>query len=250
MRPVPPMLKVFGAVMLSAACTLVAGCARIHGRPGPGPDVSRPEEVLDFGTLYKANCAACHGVGGKNGAAISLANPTYLSVAGEQNIEHVIADGVPNRLMPPFAQSAGGMLTDQQVAVIAQGLLSEWERLSVVATQSAPAYRATLRGKAEDGRQAFLPSCARCHGAVGEGLAGNSKTGTARTGSIVDPTYLALVSDQYLRSIIIAGRPDQGMPDWRGDSAQPLTDQQVTDIVAWLTSKRVADPGQPYSSHP
>jgi cytochrome c oxidase cbb3-type subunit 3/ubiquinol-cytochrome c reductase cytochrome c subunit len=69
-------------------------------------------------------------------------------------------------------------------------------------------------------------------------------------GSIVDPTYLALVSDQYLRSIIIAGRPDQGMPDWRGDSSQPLTDQQVTDIVAWLGSKRIASPGQPYLPHP
>ena len=25
-----------------------------------------------------------------------------------------------------------------------------------------------------------------------------------------------------------------------------MTDQQVTDIVAWLASKRVANPGQPY----
>jgi cytochrome c oxidase cbb3-type subunit 3/ubiquinol-cytochrome c reductase cytochrome c subunit len=67
---------------------------------------------------------------------------------------------------------------------------------------------------------------------------------------IVDPVYLALVSDQYLRSVTIAGRPDQGMPDWRGDSAQPLTDREVTDIVTWLASKRIANPGQPYSPHP
>jgi cytochrome c oxidase cbb3-type subunit 3/ubiquinol-cytochrome c reductase cytochrome c subunit len=36
------------------------------------------------------------------------------------------------------------------------------------------------------------------------------------------------------------------MPDWRNDSAQPLTDQQVTDIVAWLASHRAPNPGQPY----
>ncbi len=36
------------------------------------------------------------------------------------------------------------------------------------------------------------------------------------------------------------------MPDWRSDAAQPLTDQQITDIVAWLASKRTRDPGQPY----
>jgi len=40
------------------------------------------------------------------------------------------------------------------------------------------------------------------------------------------------------------------MPDWRSDAAQPLTDQQVTDIVTWLASKRIADPGQPYRTHP
>jgi cytochrome c oxidase cbb3-type subunit 3/ubiquinol-cytochrome c reductase cytochrome c subunit len=49
-----------------------------------------------------------------------------------------------------------------------------------------------------------------------------------------------------LRSIVIAGRPEEGMPDWRSDGAQPLTDQQITDIVAWLGSKRTASPGQPY----
>ena len=25
-----------------------------------------------------------------------------------------------------------------------------------------------------------------------------------------------------------------------------MTDQQITDIVAWLASKRIANPGQPY----
>ena len=64
------------------------------------------------------------------------------------------------------------------------------------------------------------------------------------------PAFLALISDQNLRSITIAGRPDQGMPDWRSAGAQPMTDQQVTDIVAWLASKRVATPGQPYPTHP
>jgi hypothetical protein len=29
-----------------------------------------------------------------------------------------------------------------------------------------------------------------------------------------------------------------------------MTDQEVTDILAWLASKRVANPGQPYPNHP
>jgi mono/diheme cytochrome c family protein len=250
MRRALPILTALGTSLLSAVCIVVTGCGRIHGRPGPAPNVARPEEVLDVRTLYKANCAACHGAEGKNGAAISLANPVYLAVAGEDNIHRVIANGVPNKLMPPFARSAGGMLTDLQVTAIAQGILGEWKKPGFIAGQPAPPYRVILTGDSEHGQQAFAVSCARCHGGAGEGSSGDSRIGARRLGSIVDPVYLALVSDQYLRSVTIAGRPDQGMPDWRGDSAQPLTDREVTDIVTWLASKRIANPGQPYSPHP
>jgi cytochrome c oxidase cbb3-type subunit 3/ubiquinol-cytochrome c reductase cytochrome c subunit len=181
---------------------------------------------------------------------VELANPTYLSYAGEQNIAHVIAAGVPGKLMPPFAKSAGGMLTDRQVAVIAQGMMTEWNKPASITSESVPPYSTTLMGDREHGRQAFITSCARCHGVGGEGSSGDAANESHHLGSIVDPTYLALVSDQYLRGITVAGLPDQGMPDWRSDRAHALTDQEITDIVAWLASKRVANPGQPYTPHP
>jgi len=237
----------FHALALAAAFA-VMGCSRIPGRPGPGPEVARPDDVLDFSTLYKANCAACHGQNGGNGAAISLANPVYLTVAGEETLREITAKGVPGKLMPPFAKSAGGMLTDQQINVLAHGMVQQWSRPDLIAGLSMPQYRAALRGDAARGQQAFGTFCARCHGVAGEGSAGDAKSG--KVGSIVDGSYLALISDQGLRSITIAGRPDEGMPDWRSDGAQPLTDQQITDIVAWLASKRTADPGQPYPTRP
>jgi cytochrome c oxidase cbb3-type subunit 3/ubiquinol-cytochrome c reductase cytochrome c subunit len=202
--------------------------------------------VLDFSTLYKANCAACHGENGRNGAAISLANPAYLAVAGEEMLREVTAKGVPGKLMPPFAKSAGGMLTDQQIGVLAQGMVQQWSRPDRFAGQSLPAYRATQTGDVGRGQQAFGVFCARCHGAGGEGSTGDSKSGAGRIGSVADGSYLSLISDQGLRSITIAGRPDEGMPDWLSDASQPMTDQQITDIVAWLASKRSANPGQPY----
>jgi cytochrome c oxidase cbb3-type subunit 3/ubiquinol-cytochrome c reductase cytochrome c subunit len=202
--------------------------------------------VLDFSTLYKANCAACHGENGRDGAAISLANPVYLAVVGEDNLRRIAANGVSGKLMPPFARSAGGMLTDQQIGVIADGIMQHWGRQDLLAGLSIPQYRSTLAGDAARGQQAFGTFCARCHGSAGEGSAGDAKTG--KVGSIVDGSYLALISDQGLRSITIAGRQDEGMPDWRSDGAQPMTDQQITDVVAWLASKRTSTPGQPYPS--
>jgi len=239
----------FYALALAAVLALV-GCSRIPGRPGPGPEVVRPDEVLDFPTLYKANCAACHGEGGRNGAAIGLANPVYLAVAGEENLRDITAKGVPGKSMPPFAKSAGGMLTDQQIDVLAHGMMQQWSRPNLFAGQNLPTYRATLPGDATRGQQAFGTFCARCHGVAGEGSAADAKSSMGKVGSIVDASYLALISDQGLRSITIAGQPGEGMPDWRTDAAQPLTDQQITDIVAWLASKRTINPGQPYPTKP
>jgi cytochrome c oxidase cbb3-type subunit 3/ubiquinol-cytochrome c reductase cytochrome c subunit len=208
--------------------------------------VVRPSEVLDFATLYRANCAACHGENGRNGAAISLANPAYLAVVGEENLHEITAEGVPGKLMPPFTKSAGGMLTDQQIGVLAHGMVQAWSRPDLFTGQNIPTYKAAQRGDTGRGQQAFGVFCARCHGAAGEGSGGDAKRGAGTVGSIVDGSYLDLISDQELRSIVIAGRPDEGMPDWRSDGSQPLTEQQITDIVAWLASKRTANPGQPY----
>jgi len=246
MRFVRLRFSSFIALALATVALVAVGCSRIPGRPGPGPEVVRPNEVLDFPTLYRANCAACHGENGKNGAAIPLANPAYLAVAGEENLREITAMGVSGKLMPPFAKSAGGMLTDQQINVLAHGVVQQWSRPDIFLGQNLPPYRATQTGDVARGQQVFGVFCARCHGVAGEGSTGDAKGGAGKVGSIVDGSYLALISDQSLRSIVIAGRPDEGMPDWRADASQPLTDQQITDIVAWLASKRTANPGQPY----
>jgi len=243
--------------VLAASAVLsfgAAGCGTIHGRPGPGPEVIRPQDELHFETLYNDNCAACHGANGRDGAQISLANPAYVAVA-KDHLHDIIANGVANHLMPAFAQSAGGMLTGPQVTVLAEGIVKQWGNPGAFTGLSLPPYVATLKGDAQRGQQAYAIFCARCHGANGEGGpfdsgAGATPSGSGKAGPIVDPSYLSLVSDQNLRSITIGGRPDQGMPDWRTDAAQPMTDQQITDVVAWMAAKRVADPGQPYPSNP
>jgi cytochrome c oxidase cbb3-type subunit 3/ubiquinol-cytochrome c reductase cytochrome c subunit len=252
-RPIPP--RALTLRLLACAVAFVAAGCNAPGKPGPAPEVPRPEQVLDFATLYSQNCAACHGENGRNGAAIALANPVYLAIAGSSNTQRITADGVPGTAMPPFAKSKGGMLTDQQIAVIAQGMQQHWGNPGALAGTTPPPYAAAAPGNPAQGQQAFTTFCARCHGADGTG--GKSPHGES-LGSLVDPAYLALVSDQGLRSIILAGQTEQDAHDWRAYSASPgapaipipMSDQQVADVVAWLTSHRIATPGQVYHEHP
>jgi len=233
--------------VVTVATLATAGCKNAPGKPGPEPEVVRPEQIVDFPTLYAQNCASCHGVNGQNGAAISLANPVYIATAGVANIQRITAVGVPHTAMPPFAQSSGGMLTDQQVAILAQGIATTWGKPALIAGVTIPAYASATPGDAKRGQLVFSNLCARCHGADGTG--GRSPHGES-LGSLVDPAYLALISDQALRSIILAGQTEQGPHDWRSYTpAHPLTEPEVADLVAWLASHRIANPGQPYQSH-
>jgi cytochrome c oxidase cbb3-type subunit 3 len=215
----------------------VAACNNLPGRPGPGPEVIRPEKVLDFTTLYKQNCSGCHGADGKGGAAIALANPVYLAIADDVTIRRTTAKGVRGTQMPPFAQSEGGMLTDTQINVIVFGIRS-WARSDALRDIELPPYAAEPPGNPQRGEDVFRKFCSACHGPNGEG--------TREASSIVNGTYLALASDQDLRTIVIAGRPELGAPDWRGNGPGPMSAQEISDVVTWLAAQRPPFPGQPH----
>jgi mono/diheme cytochrome c family protein len=202
--------------------------------------VPAPAEVVEFRTLYAANCAGCHGRDGRGGAAIGLADPVYLAIADDAAIRSVVAGGVRGTAMPAFAQSAGGMLTDAQIDAITRGIRS-WTRPELLGGAHPPAYAAKSAGAARRGEAVFGTYCASCHGARGEG----GEKGSA----VANDSFLALVSDQGLRTVVITGRPELGAPDWRGNvPGRPMSDEEVTDVVAWLASRRVASPGQPYAA--
>ena len=228
-------------VFTALAAILFSGCGAPHGQPGKGSEVLPPNEILEFGTLYAENCAACHGAEGRGGAAIALANPVYLAIADDAAIRRVIANGVRGTAMPAFAESAGGMLTDKQIDVITKEIRSRWSRRGILDAANPPSYAAKSAGDAMRGKAAYKTYCESCHGPGGRG--------GAKGGSVTDDSFLALVSDQSLRMIVIAGRPELGAPDWRGNlPGKPMSDQEVTDVVAWLASQRAQNPGQPYSA--
>ena len=231
----------YSCLAVVVSMIVLSGCSSPPGQPRKSSEILAPTEVADFPALYAENCAGCHGAEGRGGAAIALADPVYLAVADDPSIRKVVANGVKGTAMPAFAQSAGGMLTNKQINVIITEMRSRWGRPGVLNGVTPPAYAANSAGNAGQGEIVYGTYCASCHGAGGQG----SPKGSA----ITNDSFLALVSDQGLRSIVIIGRPELGAPDWRGNlPGKPMSNQEITDVVAWMASHRVQAPGQPYSA--
>jgi mono/diheme cytochrome c family protein len=200
-----------------------------------------PADVADFSRLYAKNCSGCHGADGWGGASTDLRDPVYLAIADDATIRRITAQGVPGTAMPAFAQQAGGELTDAQIGILVSGMRSRWGKPGILAQANPPPYAAASPGDPKRGEAVFRGFCSSCHGVNGRG--------GQRAGSVVDGAYLALVSDQHLRTTVIVGLPSLHAPDWRSDvPGKPLSDAEVTDVVAWLASQRPARPGQLLSS--
>jgi mono/diheme cytochrome c family protein len=224
------MRQAAGALALSCAL-LAGGCDKAPGKPAPGPEVPRPEAILSPTVLYAQNCAACHGAEGMRGPSTPLASPVYQALVDDATLVRVIAQGRPGTMMPAFSRSSGGDLTDAQVNAIVQGIRNNWKHDSSLAGEDPPPYADDSNGNPASGQQVYANVCARCHGPAG------GKIGPS--GSVLNSSVLALMSPQALRTTVIVGRPDLGMPDWRDQvKGSPLTAQQVSDVVAFLVAQK------------
>jgi len=233
-----PRLSTSRVLILATAC--LWGCSSAPGRPKSDSIHLDPDQNLNFGSLFSQNCAGCHGPDGKGGPAMALDDPVYLAIANDSVLRGVTTDG-DGTAMPAFAKSAGGMLTDQQIDVIVRGMRERWSKPDLFSETIPPPYASSTPGDPSRGAQVFGTYCSSCHGSDG--------TGGRHAGAISNGSYLALVSDQDLRTIVIVGRPELGAPDWRADVAgNPMSPQDVSDVTAWLASLRPKLPGQPYST--
>jgi mono/diheme cytochrome c family protein len=238
------------ALRLSAVVAVlllsVAGCD-LPGKPDPADKPVTPDQITDFDKLYSANCAGCHGAAGKLGPAPPLNDPLFAAIIPDDELLRVIRHGRAGTPMPAFSRAGGGSLTDTQVKVLADGVKSHWNSRAPL-QQTPPGYAVAKREglkftPAARARrmEIFQRACASCHGPNGGGGEGSH----SRVGAINMPAFLALISDQALRRIIITGRPDLGMPTYaekRGRSGdyQPLTSAELDDLVALLAEWRSA----------
>ena len=204
------------------------------GKPKPDSRWKPASDTTDFATLYRQNCIGCHGLGQVVAGSIAMDNPAYLSVVPRGTLLDVISNGVPATEMPGFAAAAGGHLTGDPIEILTNGILA---KKSTKPQGPLPPYAAEP-GDPVRGATAFDTSCANCHGKGGNG--------SEKAGSVVNPAYLGLVSNQYLRTIVIAGRPDLGCPDFANRTlGHPMANGDIADVAAWLVSNRKNEFGKP-----
>jgi cytochrome c oxidase cbb3-type subunit 3 len=230
--------KRYALALVLLALGWASGCDRLPGKPSEEDRWVAPSEVADFNQLYGQNCAGCHGSDGRLGAVRPLNDPLYLSLISPDNLRQVIRQGVPSTSMPAFGQKFGGHLTDAQVDLLVEQMRSRWGHPEEFKEVTLPLYsqpdaiaNGTGPGDPQRGATVYNTYCAQCHGTEGRG--------DQKLGSIVDPNFLKLVSDQSLRTTVIVGRQDMGKPDWRANTpGHPLSAQEVSDVVAWLAAQR------------
>ena len=229
-------------LLIGGVLMVLAGCATsrlLPTRPKMESEAVTPEQLLDFDVLYRHNCSGCHGNVGFGGPGPSLHDPTYLALVDDTTIRRVATNGVHGTPMPAFGQTAGGLLTEKQIDVLVSGI-RRWGRPDALNGLNPPPYSSQEAGDSTRGAKTFTTYCAACHGAAG--------SGGSKASSIVDGSFLALVSDQGLRTSILVGRPELGFPNWHDDvPGKPMSAQDVSDVVAWLSAQRPKLPGQPYS---
>ena len=205
--------------LLLVSCALCVGC----GKPSLENKPIRESEILDFNLLFAQRCAGCHGSDGAGSGSIALHDPALMTMMSKDTLRELIRDGREGSLMPSFQSNTGNPLSDAQIEVIVTGMVERW-------SADAPPWSTSRRyevktGKSTRGKGAFVDMCGQCHG--NDGLGGSA-------GAVIMPAYLELVSPQYLRTVILCGRPELGMPPL----ASKIDDRTIDDIVAWLLTHK------------
>jgi len=212
---------------LAVACLLSLWLAACEpwGKP------AAPQKgAADFQTLFRDSCSGCHGAEGRGGPGRILNDGLYLAFIPKENLRNVIEHGRAGTAMPAWARADGGPLIPEQISLLVDGMERNWAKAVNLHGATLPAYEAgAVAGDAMRGKKLFLRDCFACH----------AKGGLA--GPLTDPAYLALTTRQNLRTSIVVGRPDLGMPDYRTlNLGRPLSEQDIADLVTYLAGEAVS----------
>jgi len=219
----PKRIKVFGSVLPRANPEQAhkeggqggffgAECAACHVNPGKG---------LRGYKLYLADCAFCHGVfgNGRGDAPMAFGGETK----DKERLRAAISGGTPGK-MPAFGQAAGGPLDEGQidslVDLAAGGMpIFDFEPKPYFHSEySLPWLKE--RDDITRGWRVYAELCKTCHGPRGVG----------GIGPAIDND-----NQEELRRIIATGTVDGLMPAFAVSAGGPLTEEDLSALVAFLT---------------
>ena len=247
-------------LMLAASLAVVTvgsvACDRLPGKPPPNPaPVISVATTAGFEIMWAERCSGCHGADGQLGAGLPMRNAEYLKAVPDSDMFSMIRNGVPSSRMPGFGGDAIGGVSDEVIRDFIKGMQVTWAQGDASNDSLGLPWRAPdAPGDVSRGATVFAAKCAACHPA--EQAAPTQRGSTPDqliAGSVTDPFYLRLVSNQHLRSNIVFGRKDLGMPGAAGPFRGPdggevtggLDAADVADLVAYLASKRNTWPSGP-----
>ncbi len=188
-------------------------------------------------TLYKQNCAACHGLNGEGGIGLPLNIQSYLTLSPLDYIIKTMRYGRQGRLMPSFEKT----LTSKQMKSIAYYVKS-WQF-----EESKLLQEGRIRGSELNGKTLYEGICAQCHGFNGKGqeLPALGKVVTGFIGhtapALNNEGFLKSASDGFIKATLIYGRVGTPMIAFlKGKQGfVELTEEDIEDIVAYIRSWEV-----------
>jgi len=225
-----------GRVTIGLGLLMVLGSVLSAGAQGEA-------DAKHGGELYVAYCAGCHGIDGQGRVGASL--EAFPGIRVNAALASTIANGVPGSVMPAWAESNGGPLSDQDIDDIAayiQGAFDGTEPIRPAPTYQPPQIppMRDVEGDPTAGAIVYHENCAACHGEQGQGVFGYT---LAKPWPANDP-------QAYIRSVVNAGIDGTQMPAWGVPNGGPLNDQQIADVSAYVLTFGPTSPAATPAAEP
>jgi mono/diheme cytochrome c family protein len=176
---------------------------------------SEAGDPVQGAALYAEYCLACHG---PQGEARASQEAFASAIRYSLTFADIVASGVEGTYMVPYSQANGGPLTDQDILDI-QAYAETWQTEGFqppLALSVSP----DLTEEQAQGARLFFFNCAGCHGR--EGL-GRDLPGFPPIAAHVDVLAAAR-----------RGGTDTVMPPFAGQYGGPLTDDELTAMMAYV----------------
>lgn len=213
-------------IILVLMVALLVGFAGILRAQAQGPT---QEELEEGASLYVENCSMCHGMQGEGRVGATLAQD-WPSIRPDLRVRDTIINGIEGSPMPAWSEQNGGPLTNEQIDLIVNYILS-WQTGGLIEVPPAtPVVLVPLTevpgvsGDPTNGSVLYAQNCTVCHGPQGQG----------RIGANLTNAFSSIRPDLRLSETVTNGIEGSAMPAWGTSNGGPLSAAQIDDITAYM----------------